>query len=51
MDDTKPETRKGKVIVRRDGENLIREFEMPTDRTDVPVEENLGIWARFKKMI
>jgi hypothetical protein len=24
---------------------------MPTDRTDVPVEENLGIWARFKKMI
>jgi hypothetical protein len=24
---------------------------MPTDRTDAPVEENLGIWARFKKMI
>ena len=50
-DDKKTETRKAKLIVRRDEERLVREFEILSDRIDTPVEENLGIWARFKKMI
>ena len=50
MDDTKQETRKAKLIIRRDGGRTVREFIVP-DGAGTSTEKNSGIWTRFKNLI
>ena len=48
---TEPETKKAKLIVRRNWEKTIREYLTPLDRSDLSIEKNSTIWAQFKNLI